>query len=167
VADPDDITAQSRRFAKDILDELDKPKSKGREEQMAQKERDDSEAVEQFYVATGQIKAVQIIARALVELADTLERLDPPDGDFEPIKVVFTLNERKAVLRFAPSPSESGKRYVELSLASKSGLSTSSQWLESGTNRHLVAYLRNPKAAADTLATSEELAQSVAIHGLA
>jgi hypothetical protein len=166
VTDEGDMAARSKQLAKDLLEQMDEPQSKERAEYEAQKEREDREALERFYVATGQVKPEQIMQRALVELADKIERMNPP-GEFEPVEVPLTLGGRKAVLRFAPSPSKPDKRYVELSIASESGLSTSSQWLDSGTNAELVAYLRKPEVIADTLATSEELAQSLASHRLA
>jgi hypothetical protein len=166
VPDSDDITARSKQLAKDILDELDKPISKEREEQLAQKEREDREALERFYVATGQIKPEQVIQRALHELADHIERVNPP-GDFEAVEVPFPFKERRAVLRFAPSTTKPAKRVVELSISSESGLSTSSQCLDTGSNAELVAYLRKPEVVADTLATSEELSQSLSSHRLA
>ena len=94
-------------------------------------------------------------------MADTIERL-APEAAFEPVEISVTLAGRKGVLRFAPSPSKPDKRYVELSISSESGLSTSSQWLESGTNEDLVAYLRKPEVVADTIATAEELVESLA-----
>ncbi len=164
---PDSDHSNAQRLAKEILDELDKPTSKEREEQMAQKERDDSMTLQEFYVVSGQIKQEQLVQRVLLELADKIERLDPPDGVFEQVEIVFAMNHRKAVLRFAPSPSRPAKRYVELSVATESGLSTSSQWLESGTNAHLALYLRKPEVVAATIATGEELKQSLAMHRLA
>jgi hypothetical protein len=167
VTDEGDMAARTKQLAKDLLDQLDEPESKERAEYQAQKEREDREALEKFYIATGQVKPEQVMQRALVELADQIERLNPPDGDFEAVEVPFTLHDRKAILRFGPSPSSPDKRYVELSIASESGLSTSSQWLEKATNAELVAYLRKPEVIADTIATSEELAQSLASHRLA
>jgi hypothetical protein len=166
VTDEGDMAARSKQLAKDLLEQMDEPQSKERAEYEAQKEREDHEALERFYVATGQVKPEQVMQRALVELADKIERMNPR-GEFEPVEVPLTLGGRKAILRFAPSPSKPDKRYVELSIASESGLSTSSQWLDSGTNAELVAYLRKPEVIADTLATSEELAQSLASHRLA
>ncbi len=166
VPDPDDMAARSRQLAKDLLDEMDKPKSPKCEAYEAQKERADREALERFYIATGQITPEQVAQRALAELADTIERMAPTSA-FEPVEVPVTLVGRKDVLRFAPSPSKPDKRYVELSISSESGLSTSSQWLESGTNEELVAYLRRPEVIAETIATAAELAQSLSRNRLA
>ena len=83
-----------------------------------------------------------------------------PTATFEPVEVPLTLAGRKAVLRFAPSPSKPDKRYVELSVSSESEFSTSSQWLESGSNADLIEYLRRPDVVADTPATADELVQS-------
>lgn len=165
--DPDDMAARSRQLAKNLLDEMDKPKSAEREAYEAQKEREDREALERFYIATGQVKPEQVAQRALAELADKIERLAPADATFEAVEVPLTLSGRKAVLRFAPSPSKPDKRYVELSVSSESGLSTSSQWLDSGTNADLITYLRRPDVVADTLATADELAQSLSRNRLA
>ena len=60
VPDPDDMAARSRQLAKDLLDEMDKPKSPKCEAYEAQKERADREALERFYIATGQIKPEQV-----------------------------------------------------------------------------------------------------------
>jgi hypothetical protein len=166
VPDPDDMAARSRQLAKDLLDEMDKPKSPKCEAYEAQKERADREALERFYIATGQIKPEQVAQRALTELAEKIERMAPTSA-FEPVEVPVTLVGRKDVLRFAPSPSKPDKRYVELSISSESGLSTSSQWLESGTNEELVAYLRRPEVIAETIATAAELAQSLSRNRLA
>ncbi len=164
---PDDIAARSRQVAKDLLDEMDKPKSPEREAYEAQKGREDAEALERFYIATGQVKPQQVTQRALVELADRIERAAPTSADFEPIEITLTLVGRKAVIRFSPSPSKPDKRYVELSVSSESGLSTSSQWLDSGSNDDLIAYLRKPEVVADTLVTAEELVQSLSRNRLA
>ncbi|MFO0980808.1 MAG: hypothetical protein U1E76_03500 [Planctomycetota bacterium] len=164
--DADDMAARSRQLAKDLLDDMDRPKSPEREAYEAQKEREDREALERFYIATGQLKPEQVAQRALVELADTIERI-APKATFEPVEVPVTLAGRKGVLRFAPSPSKPDKRYVELSISSESGLSTSSQWLESGTNEELAAYLRKPEVIAATIATAEELVQSLSRNRLA
>ena len=49
-----DTVARSKQLAKDLLDALDKPISPEREVYDAQKEREDREALERFYRATGQ-----------------------------------------------------------------------------------------------------------------
>jgi hypothetical protein len=162
---PDDDTA-AKQLAKDLLDELDKPTSPEREAYEAQKEREDREALERFYIATGQVAPDQILGRALAELADKIERMNPP-GPFEAVELPFTIKGRKAVLRFAPSPTKPEKRYVELSIQSESGLSTSSQWLENGSNADLVTYLRKPEVIADTLSTVDELVESLSRNRLA
>ncbi len=97
-----------------------------------------------------------MFGRLLAEMADTIERIDPPDGPFEPVELPLTIKGRKGVLRFAPSPNKPDRRYVELSIHSESGLSTSSQLLDNGTNADLVTYLRKPEVVADTIATAEE-----------
>jgi hypothetical protein len=166
VPDPNDMAARSRQFAQELLHEMDTPKTPEREVYEAQKAREDREGLEQFYIATGQITPEQVAQRALAELAAQIERMAPTSA-FEPVEVLVTLAGRQGVLRFAPSPSQPDKRYVELSLASESGLSTSSQWLASGTNEELVAALRRPEVIAETLATAVELAQSLSRNRLA
>ena len=59
------------------------------------------------------------------------------------------------------------ERIIELSVTSESGLSTSSQWLDTGASADLVAYLRRPETIAETIATAEELARSLSSHRLA
>ena len=49
----------------------------------------------------------------------------------------------------------------------ESGLSTSSQWLESGSNAELVAYLRRPDVVAETATTAGELMESLRHNRLA
>jgi hypothetical protein len=162
---PDDDTKQ---LAKDILDELDKPTSPEREAQLAEKERADREALEKFYIATGQIKPEQVMQRALVELADKIERMKAPvSGPFDMLELPIEIKGRKGTLRFAASPRKAENRYVELSIYSESGLSTSSQWLEQGTAEALVAYLRKPEVVADTLTTVDELMLSLSRNRLA
>lgn len=163
---PDDD--RSKQLAKDLLDELDKPISPEREAQLAEKERADREALEKFYIATGQIKPEQVMQRALAELADKIERMNAPvSGPFEQLELPIELKGRKGTLRFAPSPRKPENRYVELSIYSESGLSTSSQWLEQGTAEALVAYLRKPEVVADTLTTADELMESLSRNRLA
>ena len=154
------MAARTKQLAKDPLDEMNKPKSAEREAYEGQKEREDREALERFYLATGQVKPEQGAQRALAHLADKIQRMTPT-ATFEPVEVPLTLAGRKAVLRFAPSPSKPDKRYVELSVSSESELSTSSQWLESGSNADLIEYLRRPDVVADTPATADELVQSL------
>src|SRR5215813_10612938 len=100
---PDDIAAHSRQLAKDLLDEMDRPKSAEREAYEAQKEREDREALERFYLATGQIEPEQVAQRALHEMAGTIERM-APKTTFAPVEIPVTLAGRKGILRFAPSP---------------------------------------------------------------
>ncbi len=110
----------------------------------------------------------QAIGRALSELADRIERMGPV-ARFDSVDVGLTLaGRRRAILRFAPSPSQpQSKRYVELRVFTESGLSTSSQWLESGSNAELVAYLRRPDVVAETATTARELMESLRRNRLA
>lgn len=160
---PDDDRA--KQLAKDILDELDKPTSPERLAQQAQKEREDREALERFYIATGQIKPEQVMQRALAELADKIERMTAPATDL--FELPIEIKGRKGTLRFAPSPTKPEHRHVEISIYSDSGLSTSSQVLESGTREALVVYLRRPEVITDTLHTVDELKESLGRNRLA
>jgi len=157
------MAARSKQIAKGVLDDIEHavPDSKTPEQ-----ERADRELLEKFYIATGEVEREQVVGRLLAELADRIERLSPA-GSFAPIEIPLRLDDRRGVLRFAPSPSKPGKRIVELSIASESGLSTSSQWLDTGSNEELVSYLRRPEVVADTLATADELARSLSRHRLA
>lgn len=101
----------------------------------------------------------------IAEMASTIERLDPPAGPFETVELRFTFQGREGVLRFAASPSKAERRYVELSIYSEH--STSSQWLDNGTNRDLVAYLRRPEVIDEAIATAEECIVSLVRNRLA
>jgi hypothetical protein len=105
------------------------------------------------------------VARLLAELAERIERL--PVAADATIELDLRVHDRPGVLRFAPSPSRPGKQIIELSITSESGLSTSSQWLDTGASADLVAYLRKPETIAETIATAEELARSLSNHRLA
>ncbi|MEO8701017.1 MAG: hypothetical protein ABI867_13295 [Kofleriaceae bacterium] len=50
----DDLASRSKQLAKDILDELDRPIDPDRVAFEAEKDREDREALERFYVSTGQ-----------------------------------------------------------------------------------------------------------------
>jgi len=164
---PDDDT--TKQLAQDLLDELDKPKSPEREAYEIRKEREDREALERFYISTGQAKPQLIIAHVLADLAAAIETANPTENTFEPIEVAFTYQNRKGVLRFIPSPSpkKPERRYLELSIKSESGVSTSSAFIDDGTNESIVAYLRKPEVVADTMATIEDLMQSLSRNRLA
>ena len=105
------------------------------------------------------------VARLLAELADRIERT--AKGGEPTIELPFDVHDRRATLRFAPSPNKPGKQIIELSVVSESGLSTSSQWLDTGSSADLVAYLRKPETLAETIATAEELARSLSRNRLA
>jgi hypothetical protein len=110
----------------------------------------------------------QVMQRALTELADAIERMTVPlTGPFEPLELPIEIKGRKGTLRFAPSPRKPENRYIEISIYSESGLSTSSQWLEQGTVDRLVAYLRKPEVVDDTLSTADELMLSLSRNRLA
>ncbi len=115
----------------------------------------------------------QIVCRILGEMVQRIENLGRAGGSDDaaavlaPIEIPLVLESCHGVLRFAPSPNKPGKWILELSIASESGLSTSSQWLDTGDSDHLIEYLRRPEVVADTLATAHELALSLSRHRLA
>ena len=154
------MAARSKQLAKDLLDEMDKPKNDEREAYEAQKECEIREALERFYGRTGQVKP-DLPQQAIAELAHRIEQMPPGVMTFEDIEVPLTIAGRKEVLRFAPSPSNPGRRFIELTVWSQSGLSTSSQWLESGSSDDLIAHLRRPEMVADIRSTADGLIQSL------
>lgn len=163
----DDDLTPAQRFARDVLEEMDKPPSAEREAYEAQKEREDRAATERMYIATGQYEPQKLFTRLLAIMAETIEKLAPAPGPFEPIELELKYKGRRGILRFAPSPGRADRRYVELSINSESNLSTSSQWLDSGTNAELVTYLHRPEVVADTIATADEAIISLARNNLA
>lgn len=164
---PDDDLTSAQQLAKDLLDEMDKPKSPEREAYEARKEREDREALERLYIATGQYPPDQLFAKLLANMVAEIERVDPPEGEFPPIELAFQYKGRKGVLRFGPSPNKPARRYIELSLDSESGLSTSSAMLDTGNNAEIVQYLRKPELVAEMIATAEERIVSLARNRLA
>ena len=91
------------------------------------------------------VTAEPVVAAVAHELAARIERL-PRTGEFESIEEAFVHADRRAVLRCAPSPADPERtRFVELRVASESGLSTTSQWLLAGLNGELAAFLRWPE----------------------
>src|SRR6185369_7184592 len=93
----------------------------------------------------------------------------PQDGPFNGIEVeIEGLCGRKAILSMGPSPSNKPfQRYIELTVFTPSGLSKSSQWLESGTNADLVVFLRRESMVAEIGAVAGELVISLQQHRLA
>ncbi len=164
---PDDELTPAQKFAKDVLEEMNKPPSAEREAYEAQKEIEDRAEIEKMYIATGQYEPTKLFTRLLAIMAETIEKLNPPPGPFEPVELELKYKGRRGVLRFAPSPSKAERRYVELSINSETNLSTSSQWLDNGTNAELVTYLRRPEVVADTIATADEAIISLARNNLA
>ncbi|MFN0060371.1 MAG: hypothetical protein ACKVX7_18095 [Planctomycetota bacterium] len=165
-AESDDLAARSKQLARELLVAMDAPTSVEREEYEAHKERADQIAFEQFYLATGQLTEEQTTERGLRKLADRIEQRNPA-GDNEPIEVQFALAPRPAKLRCAQTPSRADRHDVELTIQSESAQSTSSQWLRSGSNAELVAWLRTPATIAETLAIANELALNLKPHRLA
>ncbi len=163
----DDLTSRAKQFAKDVLEEMDKPISPERAAALARKEREDAELAERFYISSGQYEGEELFAKLLAIMADAIEKLDPPAGAFDAIELALKYKQRKGVLRFGPSPNKPERRYIELSIDSESGLSTSSAMLDTGTNTEIVTYLRRPELVAEMLATAEERIVSLARNRLA
>jgi hypothetical protein len=162
---PSEATARGKQFAKDLLDTLDKPDSAEREAYEALKEREDRESLERFYRITGQRKATP--AEAVRDLADAVEKI-PPAGPFEPIEIELEMpGVRRTMLRLAASPTKPQKRYVELQVYTPSGISHSSQWMESGTNAELAAFLRRTTTVAEIDALADELAVGLQRNNMA
>jgi hypothetical protein len=160
------MAAQSKELAKDLLDELDRPKSDEHEAYEARKEDEDREALEQFYRRTGQVTP-DPLQQAIAALAERIEEMPPGVTAFEAIEVPLTITGRKAMLRFAVSPAKPDRRFLDLTVWSASGLSTSAQWLSNGSGDELIAHLRRPEMAADIRSSAEELIQSLDRHRLA
>lgn len=164
---PDDDLTPAQKFARDVLEEMNKPPTAERLAYEAQKEIDDRREIEKMYIATGQYAPDKLFTRLLAIMAETIETMNPPDGPFETVELKLNYKNRDGILRFAPSPNKAHLRYVELSINSESGLSTSSQWLDNGTNAELVTYLRRSDVVADTIATADEAIISLARNNLA
>ena len=104
------------------------------------------------------------IAAAVHELAAVIDRL-PDTGEFETIDQAFVYADRRPVLRCAPSPADPERmRFIELRVASPTGLSTTSQWLLAGSNGELAAYLRWPETVADIPRHISELVEAQQQH---
>jgi len=163
---PDDELTRGQQLANDLLDEMDKPKSPEREAYEARKDREDREALERMYIATGQYEPPKMFSKLLALMANAIEQLNPPDGEFPAIEMPLTFKGHKGSLRF----SASGKphlRNIQLSIESESGLSTSSTYLDNGSNAEIVKYLRRPEVVAETIHTAEESIISFARNRLA
>lgn len=164
---PDDDLTPAQRFAKDVLEAMNEPASAERQAYEAHQERAERVELEKLYIATGQVEPTPMFTRLLAIMADTIEALNPPDGPFATVELALRYRGRKGVLRFAASPNKADRRYVELTIFSESGLSTSSQWLDNGSNAELVTYLRRPDVVADTITTADEAIISLARNNLA
>lgn len=112
VRSADDMAAQSKQLARDLLDELDKP---------AGDEREACEALDLFFRRTGQVKP-DPLQLAIEELAQRIEQMPPGVTAFEDIEVPLTLTNRKAVLRFAPSPLKPDRRFLDLACGARADL---------------------------------------------
>jgi hypothetical protein len=163
----DDHLTPAQKFARDVLEEMDKPATPEQLAYEAQRDLEERRANEKMYIATGQYEPTKLFTRLLAIMAETIEKLDPPPGPFEPVELELKYKGRRGILRFAPSPSKADRRYVELSINSETNISTSSQWLDNGTNAELVTYLRRPEVVADTIATADEAIISLARNNLA
>jgi hypothetical protein len=110
------------------------------------------------------VSADPLIAAALLELAAQIERL-PETGEFATIEQPFVHVDRRAVLSCAPSPADPERiRFIELRVASPSGMSTTSQWLLAGANGELAAYLRWPETVEDIPRHIRELVETQQQH---
>jgi len=162
-----DLTSRAQQFAKDVLEEMDKPTSPEREMYEAQKEREDQASLERLYVATGQYGPEQMFPKLLEWMIEAIEQRNPPDGPFEPIEFALRYRGRKGALRFAPSPNKPGRRYVELSIKTESELSTSSTMFDTGTNAEIVQHLRRPTMTAELIEMADDSIVSLARNELA
>ena len=112
------------------------------------------------------VTADPVIAAAVHELAAQIERL-PETGEFGAIEQPFVHVDRRAVLRCAPSPADPERmRFIELRVASTSGMSTTSQWLLAGSNGELAAYLRWPETVEDIPRHIRGLVETQHQHGM-
>lgn len=150
-----EMKAKTQALARLILEEMNKPTSPEREAYLAQKEREDCEALKHFYRLTGQCKAT--VAEAVNTLAYALPSL-PPEGLFDANKVeVEGLCGRKAILSLEPSTADRPlKRCIILTVFTISELSTSSVWLAYGTNAELAAFLQRESLVAEIGAAAED-----------
>lgn len=167
VAPNRELTTRAQQFAKDVLEEMDKPKSLEREKYEAQKEREDQESIERMYVATGQYEPSQMFTKLIEWMIEAIEQRNPPDGPFEPIEFALQYKRRKGALRFAPVPGKPARRYVEISIKTESELSTSSAMFDTGTNAEIVQYLRRPTMAAELIEMADDGIVSLARNELA
>jgi len=155
VTDPDDMATRSKKLAKDLLDGMDAPDDPDRIAYDEQKRIADKQALEDFYVRTGQ-KKPSAAGSAAKKLADRVASLT--EGTFEPIDEAVSAH---VALRFAPQPSDpKAERYVQVRVTTPSGGSVSSQSLGRGTTAELVAKLRSPAVAAEIEETAEKLVDS-------
>jgi hypothetical protein len=101
-----------------------------------------------------------VLAAAAQSLARAIERL-PAAGAFDSIATEVLVADHRTQLRCAPSPSNpQARRFVEVCVRSPSGLSTSSQWLDSGSNEELAALLRWPETPGEIERIVRELIES-------
>ena len=152
--EPDDMATRSKKLAKDLLDGMDAPDDPDRIASDEQKRITDKQALEDFYVRTGQKKpsAAGTAANKLADRAGSLV-----EGAFEPIDEAVSSH---VTLSFAPLPSDpKSGRYVQIRVTTPSGGSVTSQWLARGTTAELVAKLRSPGVAAEIEDTAEKLVE--------
>src|SRR4051812_45919348 len=105
------MATRSKKLAKDLLDGLDKPDDPARQAYDAEKEIADKQALDDFYVRTGQKKKASAAAAAAGRLA---ERLAGAAGTVDE-----DVSEHVA-LRFGSLPS-SGEQYVQVRVTTASG----------------------------------------------
>ncbi len=158
--------SKAQQFAHDVLEEMDKPMSKEREEYEAKKEREDQIGYLQLYLKTGQITPEEIVEQAVAKLIREIEKLGPLEK-FDKIEVPLLIANRAAALRYTPSTSlkRLHLRYIELAVWEGSCLST---YLDTGAHEEMLQFLRRPTIVAEVLKTGDEaiisLERDASIH---
>lgn len=164
--EPEEGLSKGQQFAKWALEEMNKPKSKEREEYEAKKEREDQIGYLQIYLKTGQITAEEIVKQAVDKLIAEIEKLGPLEK-FDKIEVPLLIANRAAALRYTPSTSlkRLHLRYIELAVWEGSCLST---YLDTGAHEEMLQFLRRPTIVAEVLKTGDEaiisLERDASIH---
>jgi hypothetical protein len=146
--------SKAQQFAHDVLEEMDKPMSKEREEYEARKEQEDRIGYLQLYLKTGQITAEEIVEQAVTKLIREIEKLGPLEK-FDKIEVPLLVANQKAALLYTPSTSAKNlhRRYVQLAVWTKSCQTT---FLDTGTHEEMLAYLRRPTIVAEVIKTGRD-----------
>lgn len=149
VSDADDMANRSKKLAKDLLEAMDKPDDPARQAYEAEKEIADKEALDDFYVRTGQKKKASAAGGAATRLAG---RIAGASGTVDE-----QVSEHVA-LRFGALPS-GGEQYVQVRVTTASGGSTSSQFLARGSATELAAKLGSADVAKEIEDTAAALVE--------